>query len=477
MSASLAYNLKGVTLLRLAIIFLILVGLFLYHDQWLPDNLAYTTQPATLGTPTVGHSTTSHEGNVAETSSSASGSCQDVPGADKVLVMLKTGATELYQKLPTHFVTTLTCVPHFMIFSDMAQDFAGYPIHDAIASVGKQYREHHGDFELYRRLQQYQREGQDMGKLKGDGGWNLDKWKFLPMLHQAFKSAPDQIQWFVMIEADTSVSWPNLLLWLKTMDPRKPYYLGAQNVVGDTTFGHGGSGLVFSRKAADLLVRKRESMGKEAYDEKWEELTSTSCCGDEVVARAFQEADVALTPAWPRIQGETVSTIDWTDNHWCSVAITWHHVTPIEVDSLFQFQMSWVDDHGWDTPYLFRDVFEHYIERHISVNRTNWNNICQDQRFISESLAGAEDTNFYDLEDYEQESVNSADACAAACARKREYECVQWMWSPGRCYLGKDIRLGRSDAPYDEHWTSGWMMDRVQAFKQKFEQCKVKWSG
>lgn len=52
--------------------------------------------------------------------------------------------------------------------------------------------------------------------------------------------APPEVDWFVYIEADTSLSWPNLLIWLQTLNPRKPLYLGAQNVIGDTTFGHGG---------------------------------------------------------------------------------------------------------------------------------------------------------------------------------------------------------------------------------------------
>ena len=100
--------------------------------------------------------------------------------------------------------------------------------------------------------------------------------------------------------------------------------MGAQNVIGDTTFAHGGSGVVLSRKTADLMMERRNKMGKVTYDEKWEELTSTSCCGDEVIARAFKEVGVELTPAWPLIQGETVSSIDWTDNHWCTPAVTWY---------------------------------------------------------------------------------------------------------------------------------------------------------
>ncbi|KAK4574132.1 hypothetical protein LTR86_001893 [Recurvomyces mirabilis] len=501
MSGGSAMTCNRNTSARLAVIFLVLVGLFLFRNSWLPQTNGYRShipdgkaerpKPAHAPSPVVPPTRPVEEGKDEQakvhttiptaiptsTASTFYEECAKVPGADNILVLLKTGATEVYQKLPTHFVTTFACVPHFMIFSDLEQTFANYPIHDAIADISPSFRDHHDDFELYRKLQTYQQEGQDMSKLKGDNGWNLDKWKFLPMLHKAFESAGPEIEWFLMMEADTSVSWTNLLQWLKHLDPKKPYYMGAQNVIGGTTFAHGGSGVVVSRKTADLMREHRQSIGKQAYDEKWEELTAESCCGDEIIARALMEVDVPLTPAWPMIQGETVATLDWTENHWCTPSVTWHHVSPLEVDTMWQFQSSWVDAKGWKTPYLYRDVFEHFVSRHVSVNRTSWNNLSSDRKFVSASLASHDDEDYYQLKDYEQRAVESADACAEACLLKRDYECVQWMWTPGRCHLGKDIRFGKSDETQDDHWTAGWLQDRLVAFKEHFEGCKVKWHG
>jgi len=469
---------RSVTPARLAVVFLVVLTLFLGRNIWLPASSPYRITSSDPIKPTAADDTPLHHNADDTSKTTVSESCRDAPGAANVLVALKTGATELYQKLPIHFVTLFTCVPHFMIFSDLKQTFADYPVHDAIAPVSRHFREHHEDFELYRKMQQYQREGQDVSKLKGDGGWNLDKWKFLPMLHEAYESAPKEVEWFVFIEADTSLSWTNLLQWLKTMDPKKPYYLGAQNVIGDTTFAHGGSGVIFSRGAAKLLEDKRRAMGKVAFDEKWEELTSVSCCGDEVIARAFYlEVNVPLTPAWPLIQGETVSSVDWTENHWCTPAVTWHHVQPVEVDTLWQIQTAWVDDHGWQTPYLFRDVFDRFIARHIAVNRTSWNNLSQDRKLVSASLATGDDEDYYSLAEHEQKAVESEPACAEACRRAHDDACVQWMFSPGRCHLGRDIRFGRSDEREDEHWSSGWLHERVAKFQERFRDCRVRWSG
>ncbi|GIZ48724.1 hypothetical protein CKM354_001177400 [Cercospora kikuchii] len=482
-SASLWPAARSFTLPRIAIISILLVAVILFRDTWLPTAREYTTaykQPAPLapqenGKPLIEIDTSPPP--PLSPSSKADGDCKSLPGADRVMVILKTGATELYQKLPTHFVTTFKCVPNFMIFSDLNQTFADVQIHDAIAPVSQKIREEHEDFKLYREIEKWQREGQDMSKLQGGNGWNLDKWKFLPMFHQVFETADDKIDWFVMIEADTSLSWLNLLLWLQKMDPKKPYYLGAQNVIGDTTFAHGGSGVVVSRKAADTIAAARQNAGKERYDESWERETAVACCGDEILARAFLAVEIPLTPAWPLIQGETISTIDFTHHHWCTPAITWHHVTPIEVDQYWQFQLDWAEEHGWQHEYLHGNIFDHFVAQHVSVNRTSWNNLSKDKKFVAAHLAEKDDTDFYKLKDFQQRAVESEELCAEACIREGDGECIQWMWAPGRCHLGRDIRFGKSDEREEQHWNCGWIQDRIEKFRKSMSGCNIKWHG
>lgn len=54
-----------------------------------------------------------------------------LPGLDNVFVVLRTNATEAPSKLPVHFATTLHCTPHYATYSDLAEEIAGHPIHDA----------------------------------------------------------------------------------------------------------------------------------------------------------------------------------------------------------------------------------------------------------------------------------------------------------------------------------------------------------
>ena len=58
-----------------------------------------------------------------------------LPGLDNVFVILRTNATETPSKLPVHFATTLHCAPHYAIYSDLAEEIAGHPIHDALDEI------------------------------------------------------------------------------------------------------------------------------------------------------------------------------------------------------------------------------------------------------------------------------------------------------------------------------------------------------
>ncbi|KAF2725127.1 hypothetical protein K431DRAFT_98189 [Polychaeton citri CBS 116435] len=397
--------------------------------------------------------------------------CQGLPGADKVLILLKTGVSEIYQKLPVHLLTTFQCIPNYMVYSDLEQNFTSVTVHDALAPVTAGTRDQVAEFRLYDSIKQWAHDGQDLTKLPS--GWDIDKFKFLPMLHHAFDNAPTSIEWFVMIEPDTSMSWLNLLLWLQKMNPKDSLYMGSQNNLGETKFAHGGSGIIISRGAADKLnaARANEVGGREKYDQRWEQVTSNICCGDVIVAKAFAEVDVEMTPSWPLTQGESLNTIDWTYKHWCTPAVTWHHVTGEQVDELWHYQEKWAELHGWNKPYLFRDLFAHFIDEHISVNRSHWNNLSNDRKF------DRDDANFQNLQQHERDAVQSAEACAAACMHVAEDECIQWMWTSGKCHLGRDLRYGTSDEPQSTHWTSGWPVERVSRFKKAQEGCETRWRG
>lgn len=49
--------------------------------------------------------------------------CDGFPNTDDIMLVMKTGATEAYDKLPTQLLTSLQCMPDFLLFSDLVSGF------------------------------------------------------------------------------------------------------------------------------------------------------------------------------------------------------------------------------------------------------------------------------------------------------------------------------------------------------------------
>ncbi|ETI19452.1 hypothetical protein G647_09286 [Cladophialophora carrionii CBS 160.54] len=412
--------------------------------------------------------------------------CRQLPGADKVVVMVKTGATEVFVRVPELLVTLAECAPNFMIFSDMEQHIGEFHIQDALDEIGQEYKESHEDFQFYNAIRAAHHAHGDVSVLGSDKAWALDKWKNIPMLHKAYLKYPDA-EWFITIDADTYLSWANLLLLLDRMDPEDPLYAGCVYWHGPTAFAQGGTGYLLSRKA----VQRFEAIRTPEKIADWEKETSTICCGDVMLGVAMGHAGVSVSGAWPMFQVDPPSGYLWGDRTWCTPAITWHHVHSYEVEALWQFEQEWLNK-TWDdedpgaVPYLFKDVFEDFVMPHISEKKKDWNNGSGDKTFTEPKEGHVKEDADWDwkndeekqkmwddLSELEKGSVESADKCREVC--DSDPECVQFSWHPGTCKLSHSIKMGR---PVDgkEEYISGWMLERVEEFKNAREECgEISW--
>ncbi|KAF2222816.1 hypothetical protein BDZ85DRAFT_176783, partial [Elsinoe ampelina] len=351
--------------------------------------------------------------------------CASAPDSSNIFISMKTGASVLHAKLPAHLLTLWNCIhkDQIMIFSDLEDTYAGHKVHDAVANVSSVFKDGNDDFEQYRQLQMAREQRTDPNSLRGGRAWELDKWKFLPLTFSVWEHAPAHIEWFLFIEADTSVSWLNLLLWLKTWDPKKELYIGAPRVVNDVGFAHGGSGYVMSRPALAKLAAFREEEDPEVYDYRWQNFTNTNGFGDAIVARALKEVGVKLENGDPFVQSEPLQTIELTEGKLCNPVVTLHHVDGVLISDLWQMQSDWVKKYGWHEPYLRKHIFDYFIADVIVDTRYEWTNFADRRRLIANESAFEDDWD-----------------CVEACDKWEE--CMQWQWRPGRCYLGSDIRLG-----------------------------------
>ena len=241
--------------------------------------------------------------------------CKNLKGGEDVLVVMRTGATEIQDKLPAHLATTFKCYNDYIILSDYEEEFQGHQVHDTLSDIDDDFKHHHPDFELWRRLRAHGRESLDSSELSGavsresgaigkveNEGWRLDKWKFLPMAKKTLEMHPDK-KWYVFVEPDTYLMWSNLLDWLQRLDPSEPLYYGSEVQIDSDIFAHGGSSFVISNPA----LRRVAQLYRENPND-WHELTSAHWAGDCILGKALFESGTPLTWAWPMFQGGNPNT-------------------------------------------------------------------------------------------------------------------------------------------------------------------------
>lgn len=212
--------------------------------------------------------------------------CEGFPDTSKILLVMKTGATESYDRLPVQIMTMLKCLPDFLIFSDLDQTIGGYHVRDSLDNVLLEAQEGNSEFDLYRQQRECAVDQDSCSKIvegADSAGWNLDKYKNIHMAEKSYRLRPN-FDWYVFVDADTYVSWPNMAYALNQLDPTKERYFGVPTVIGDRLFAHGGSGYIVSRGLMKEFVGKNPGIAN-----KYDAELRNHCCGDFMFAVALQE--------------------------------------------------------------------------------------------------------------------------------------------------------------------------------------------
>ncbi|KAL1971358.1 hypothetical protein VTN77DRAFT_310 [Rasamsonia byssochlamydoides] len=401
-------------------------------------------------------------------STAGHGACSPLPGMEDVLVVLKTGVTEALEKVPVHIQTTLRCVPHYVIFSDFEEKIAGVQTHDVLRNVSHEIKQSIPEFEIYNRVQQSGREGLSKADFGDDyngpfgrinnPGWKLDKWKFLPMIDVALAVQPTA-KWYIFMEADTYLMWPNLIAWLAQLDPDRPLYLGCQMQIGEIVFGHGGSGFVLSNPAMRKVSEYRAS-----HLEELDRLTADQWAGDCVLGKVLADVGVPLTWSWPMLQGSRPWDMDhfgesYDKKTWCYPVVSYHHMTPADIEELWQFDREWfrMDNPEKTKLLLHNDVFRELILPNILAPRADWDNLSEDPAIVAV--------------DGDSTLPSSFDDCEKHCLN--DAGCLQYAFhSDGRCLTSKVVKRGVSVSGSKSRSTdstvhSGWMTERILPMAEK----------
>jgi hypothetical protein len=335
-------------------------------------NASAIAAPTTLATETKPDVATTKAAEAAVETQVVEKFCSDADGAKDIMVVLKTSKAEI-DKLNGHLSNLLSCVPTFVIFSDHAGEFQGHKVHDALDSISHEIKFKNKEFQEYQLMHADAEHKPDAKKTE-----DLDKWKFLPMVYKAYHMNPSA-KFFVFLEADTSLSWTNVLQWFNRLDYRIPYYSGAPYFIAGTQVAQRGAGIMLSQGA----LRRYSKSYDELYQTKWEKNTATECCGDLMLAKALGDAHVEFYAAWPLLQSEQPSTLDYTRKHWCAPAVSWHHIAGDQLTRQWDIEKKWTSANGWKKPYLYRDAYHDSVEPHIEAQKVGWDNLSQDTKIVA----------------------------------------------------------------------------------------------
>ncbi|KAF2755759.1 hypothetical protein EJ05DRAFT_494087 [Pseudovirgaria hyperparasitica] len=376
--------------------------------------------------------------------------------------MVKTGSCEINHKLPIHLHTSLRCIPSYAIFSDHQDEFHGIEVHDAFeGQVSQKIMYEYEEFHMYRKMK-------DVGGCSGlnatdvvskgianingnsqNRGWMLDRFKFLPILRQAYQYRPEA-KWYVLIETDATFVWPNLHDWLQHLDPNLPYYLGSQTQIGTQQFAQGGAGTIISNAAMKRVVEHFE-----ANQTSLENFTADHWAGDCVLGKAFEDIGIKLLWSWPHLLTESIADIDYTDDKyfkrlWCTPVLSYHHMTSEQTWDHWKFQRRWFE-HNPGRVLKHCDVFYNYVLPQLQYRREAWDN---------------ESDGLVEVEKRPRSSQECKDICLD------DPDCLQYRYSADGCRMSTRFRLGQIAAS-NRRVVSGWILDRVENMAANFTSCSA----
>lgn len=491
-----------------------------FHDSPPPP-----TSSSHLSSPPEAHSAAS-----SNTTKDHRSDCEVVDQLKKenVVVIMRTGATESYTKLPVQLLTTLRCFKkdEILLYSDLADTMAQFEIEDILAKVPEATRLSNPDFDVYQKLHAFKATNQELSTFplewsdeEHTTAWTLDKYKFMHMLEDTYYSRPEG-KWYVFIETDTYMIWSNLVRYLRSLDPSGPLYLGSAAQVLGQPFAHGGSGFILTRPALEKIFKDKER----GWASRWDEMMIEECCGDFVAGLALAQAGVELHNIWPMINGEYPDTLPFGPGHWCQSIITMHHIPPAEVSNVWRYEQ----ERGYDAPMQIKDLYFKFIEPQLkSFNVVqSWDNLADD--VIYRASGATEDWRQPKgwLSETEKEAHKSGENCELVC--KSQKDCFQWLWKSGNsgektleevlkqregqkasengdvvrdamngtvktrqeedpdlgptCCLSKSFKLGKYArgkenqyaGPGAELWVSGWDMETIDKWVER-NQCEPQW--
>lgn len=309
------------------------------------------SQESLLDTPAAVTHPDDDEPAIASSGSREAANRKGTLSPEDVLLIVKTGGTTLYKRLLIHLATTFAPkripLQNTVIYSDCPDNVGSFQVIDVLVNTTSRTL-NSTEFDVYRSQGEYRAnnvyleaaglEGDDWGP---QGGWVIDKYKFIPLVQHAGENWP-AVKWYIYTEDDTYLFLPNVLKYLAQFDHHEAHWLGSYAAKSDVVFAQGGAGFALSRGAWE------KSFGQDPHmAEKYESYTAEHCCGDQVLGHALNKYGIKLGENG----GDEVfrygfnPLVHWAFPFerwsWCLPLYSWHKVHARDAARYYTFEQSW----------------------------------------------------------------------------------------------------------------------------------------
>lgn len=417
--------------------------------------------------------------------------------SDDVLLILKTGATVLWRRLPIHLTTSLSPgridPRNTVIYSEVEASLGNHTVIDILSEMPQSVKDS-TPFDTHTAIREWKGSNSYLEQtgLAGDdegppGAWQLDKYTFLPLMQHAGINWPTA-KWYLYTEDDTYLFLPNVLRYLSAYDHRESHWLGGRSKALGTTFAHGESGFALSRAAWEQSFGKGGDLVK-----KYQSFVDEAGSGDYALGKVLNDFGVKFGEnhgdegwSWGFNSQPHWKTVFSRDN-WCLPVLTWSHAHSREIASFHRMEKSWDPTVSFEQtprfersrgvkadaceqkPLNYGDFYTNIMAPALIKRKRWWDNLASRYEVHASSASSSpRPDSVYDNQLW-TDAWKSVDTCEQACDGWSQ--CVQWYYDDDDCRMDDRVIMGHG-YPKGMRYrkeklesVSGWRTDRIKRWQ------------
>lgn len=368
--------------------------------------------------------------------------CSLYPDPENIAVAVKTNSEYISYNALTRLADIFHCLApeRLIILSDVDSNVGPFKLHNVVSKADQSLLHWRTDPNSYRAGQLYERRldatGAGRKELKNQD--ILERLELIHMIEKTWQLQPN-LDWYVFADVSNYYVWPNLLRWLREIDPRQAHFFGKGTRIENSNLDipYAEAGFILSGAAIKELLKAGEDAAK-AWNDKIPELDN----GQQVLAVAVHsEIALKMTDAWPLLIGEFTGRIPFKQEIWCEPVVGLTAVPDAMVTQMLEAEHRRLNADSGDV-FTFKDLFEEMSPvmtpgstRTFQGSETvylfgeKWDNVADSTQYDGEHI----DWDSKNLRDDPSHFINrledpnaSVSACARACDAFAH--CVQFSY-------------------------------------------------